>query len=173
MKRTYQLKGVVLSGRNKGKSDIGKNIDFIQKELECKIYPGTLNLVLDFPVELNTNSAFCFEQNNRMIWKLDYPDRNIKLFIYRWSGCPLHIIEIVSNRNLRNCFNLKDGDTLTLNISKSLINEIPLISSIIWGLLWRGRESWYYKFESYKNTIYKYPRIRQLASQRDLSKASF
>ncbi len=61
-----------------------------------RFYPGSLNVVLDGPVRLDVGKAIPFAGGKRYLWHVSINGVGTPVFAYRWKGCPLHVLEIVS-----------------------------------------------------------------------------
>ncbi|MCG5529697.1 hypothetical protein LRD18_02255 [Halorhodospira halochloris] len=67
------------------------------------------------------------------------------MLIYRWRGCPLHIVEVISAVHLREALMLSNDDTVILIIDSAFTDTPSLRAWLAWLLLWAGRRSWYYR----------------------------
>jgi len=147
--------GHIVNGRGRATKDLKVLDDILQTNLE----PGSLNLVLTKPILLsNRYIDFTFDKGNRYLWSIAINDYSIPVYIYRWNGTPLHIVELVSTKNLRKYCNHKDNK-LTIKIDTIKIKRVPFFSRIFWFLLWWKREEWFYSKNVYKEFISKYLKI--------------
>lgn len=78
-----------------------------------------------------------------MIWRATLNGKGVLL--YRWQGCPLSVIEVVSATHLRNEFHLKDGSSVVLKIFDDDVDEIGVRAWLGWVLLWKWRSQLYYR----------------------------
>ncbi len=157
--------GQVLSGRGRAAKvfeDFGGDIS---ESVGCKPLPGSLNVVLNRPIALNPALGTTFDQSRRFLWRVSVQGIRVPLFVYRWNGCPLHVIEIVSTVYLRDALKLTDGSTLAIQVDEKLIHSLGPVTRSVWRVLWHRRESWYYQCEHYK-TFLHFSKIAVLASQR-------
>lgn len=128
------LQTIVTSGTGRGKKFVSlpAYTNIFQKYLPNKPFPGTLNLILNEKDHLIINQLFekaiiyddIYDEGKKMggikliLLKLGIDQKLLDVIGVR----PLltshndSIIEIVSDKNLRNFFKLKDGNSITLNI---------------------------------------------------------
>jgi len=165
MRKQIEISGKIVKGRGRSKEDILPFNDKLKSVLDQDVYPGTLNLVLDGPLLLNSSQCTTFDNGKRFLWEVSALGCPYPIYIYRWRGCPLHIIELISSHKLRKVLNLKESDVFKLYINSRIVEKAPLIKQLAWYLLWYKRNSAYYGSESYKQFVYKLKRIRKLASQ--------
>ena len=156
--------GSIIDGRGRATGDLKNLDDIVQKKLE----PGSLNLVLSEPILLSNHYIdFIFDKENRFLWSIVIDGYTIPVYIYRWNGTPMHIVELVSTENLRRYCNLEDNK-LTIMIDNIKIKRVPFFSRLCWYLLWWRRENWYYSKDAYKIFISKYLKIMYvMTSQRN------
>src|SRR5690606_20149403 len=108
---------------------------------------GTLNVVLRQPLELAANRlAYSFE-GCRYFWPVRLNGH--ACLAYRSPGCPLHIVEIVSDRNFRTENNVKTGDEVTLQFDSGVCSTLAGRKRLAWNLFWKYRESMYYQSDLY------------------------
>jgi len=154
------LNGKIVSGRGRSQYDLND----LKFKLDDNLYPGSLNLVLNEPVILNgKNAAVVFDDGKRFLWEIKVDNIDSKVYAYRWKGTPLHIIELVSSKKLRN-----KNDILIIEIDNKLIRNTPLITKISWYIIWWRRQNWYYTNNIYKEVtdILLKPLVK-MASQRN------
>lgn len=143
------LQGQVVGGRGLAAPEfvtLGEQMQAIVKEPLC---PGSLNVVLNRPVRLLDTAGFSFDRNYRTLWRASLGGINV--WVYRWRETPLHIVEILSSVYLREHLNLKNGDAVTLRMSRAQIGKIHFQERFIWAVLWTGRRRWFYTYKSYSN----------------------
>jgi Methyltransferase domain len=143
------LQGQVVGGRGLAAPEfvtLGEQMQAIVKEPLC---PGSLNVVLNRPVRLLDTAGFSFDRNYRTLWRASLGGINV--WVYRWRETPLHIVEILSSVYLRERLNLKNGDAVTLRMSRAQIGKIHFQERFIWAVLWTGRRRWFYTYKSYSN----------------------
>jgi hypothetical protein len=116
-----------------------------------------MNLVLDRPLRLRAGGAFSFDHGKRMLW--DATLNHVDVWIYRWTSCPLHIVEIVSPIHLRERFLLHDGDDVTLGVNAGDVERVSPRDRIAWAAFWLGRRRWTYSLASY------FARVEDLAQR--------
>jgi len=160
------ITGKIIKGRNRSQEDLFNPESNIKKMLGLDIYPGTLNLIINEPLLLNTKYGIPIDiQKKRYVWRLDNPRYAPKIFLYRWIGCPMHVVEIISTHHIKKFHNLKNGNNFNINLNSKYIFPINKYKYIVWFLLWKGRVDWYYNNENYKNFVYKNKILKKLASQ--------
>ena len=143
------LKGQVVSGRGLAAAELLTLGEQVQTIVEVPLCPGSLNIVLNRPVRLLDAAGLAFDHDYRTLWRASLGGLNV--WVYRWRESPLHIVEILSSVYLRERLNLKNGDTVTLRISKRYIGKIHFLERFIWAVLWTGRRRWFYSHKSYSN----------------------
>lgn len=120
------LEGTVKSGMGEAKYWMEKAEKILENKLKMKMYHGTLNVTLkdDYKIQDERNiikgSEYGGTQNLYIDKCVVFED---KAFIIRTekneSGNgdhPLNIVEIISNINFREKYNLKDGDKVEIKI---------------------------------------------------------
>lgn len=160
-----KISGKIISGRSRAPEDIMPFENEINNVLGGTVYPGTLNLVLNTPILLNLDAGYSFNNGKRYLWKVTGSSSTPPIYICRWLGCPMHVIELISTVKIRDIYNLQDGENFSLDIDNSIVKAIPIHRKIAWYALWKYRSAWYYQKNSYKLKVYKFNRIRKLASQ--------
>jgi len=166
MRKNIKLSGKVVSGRSRSSEDISQSEERINKIIGAKLYLGTLNLVLEKPIMLTVSQGHSFDDKRRYLWRVSGPDQSLPLYIYRWIGCPLHIVELISTVKLRTVHELNEGSTFQIGIDPDYVLPVSIEKYLAWFFLWKGRTSWYYKKETYKEKVYRCNRLRRLASQK-------
>jgi len=143
------LTGQVVSGRGRAAPELLSIREQVQTIVKQPLYPGSLNIILKRPVRLLHTAGFAFDLDYRTLWRASLGGINV--WVYRWRESPLHIVEILSSFCLRERLNLKNGDTVTLRISRAQIEKIHFLEQLIWAALWTGRRHWYYSHDFYAN----------------------
>ena len=160
--------GTVISGRGKTESKFKKWNKIFDKKINKIFYPGSLNLVLQEPIMLNTNKALNFA-NKYFLWNGIIDD--VPVYLLRWNRCPLHIIEVLSKHRLRDFFRINDGEAITISIKNDYVSDLALSKRIAWFVLWKKREYLYYSSDYYYNILRKKGLLKKLnhnASQQDV-----
>lgn len=107
------------------------------------LFPGSLNVVLDRGLNLDTRHAMTFDDGKRYLWPASVNGRRV--WLYRWRGTPFHVVEILSENKLRDSLGLGDGDRIVINVREGYIDSMSvkcsLVSFLLWGL---GRRGLYY-----------------------------
>jgi hypothetical protein len=145
--QSVDLKGQVVSGRGLAAAELLILREQVQTIVQGPLCPGSLNIILNRPVRLLDAAGLAFDSDYRTLWRASLGGMNV--WVYRWRESPLHIVEILSPVHLRERLNLKNGDTVTLRISKRQIGKIHLLERFIWAALWSGRRRWFYSHKSY------------------------
>jgi hypothetical protein len=143
------LEGQVVSGRGRAAFDLVTLREEVQTIVGEPLCPGSLNIILNHPVRLVDAAGFPFDLDYRTLWRASLG--GIDVWVYRWRESPLHIVEILSSVYLRERLNLKNGDTVTLLISRGQIEKIHFLERFIWAALWTGRRHWFYAYKYYSN----------------------
>ena len=134
-----QVIGQVVSGRGIGKHQVLRCRAELHAIVKKSLYPGTLNILLNRPLRLLDAAGFTFDCENKMVWPASLSGEDV--WIYRWRGCPLHVVGVLSPICLRERFNLKDGDDVTLGLSNGQIGAINTLGRLAWAALWIGRRN--------------------------------
>ena len=150
------LQGIIVSGRGTGAKRMNLLAPFF-KENGIDIFPGTLNIVFSGPIYLNkANADFSF--SNYFFWKAKI--NNIDCYLYRWWHCPAHIVEILASSKLRDRINTSESQLVTLNLERSIIQDINFMELFLWNLVWRGRTEAYYTNDLYTGIIGKFLNLK-------------
>jgi hypothetical protein len=148
------LQGQVVSGRGLAALELLTLREQVQTIVKEPLYPGSLNIILNRPVRLIDAAGFAFDLDYRTLWRASLSGINV--WVYRWRESPLHIVEILSSVCLRERLNLKDGDTVTLRISRAQIEKIHYLERFVWAALWTGRRHWFYAHKYYSNRTVRF-----------------
>lgn len=105
-----QIVGTIASGRGKGRSRVMEVQAELERLMGSPLVPGTLNLVLDRPIEFLPVKAALIS-GSKMFWWAELEGQ--RCLAYRTKGFPLHIVEIVSTSHLRSEKELRDGDRVS------------------------------------------------------------
>lgn len=142
--RIVSVKGRICSGRALASQHLAQHCEQLSELLGGSPQPGSLNIILPKPLNLSTESGVWLGQDrHRMVWQAQLEGHRILL--YRWSGCPLSVVEIISDVHLRSKLKLEDGDTVTINICRNNFDNIRWRTFLGWLILWKWRTSLYYK----------------------------
>jgi hypothetical protein len=143
------LQGQVVSGRGLATLELLTLREQVQTIVKEPLCPGSLNVILNHPVRLVDAAGFAFDLDYRTLWRASLG--GIDVWVYRWRESPLHVVEVLSTVHLRERLNLKNGDTVTLRISRGQIEKIHLLERFIWAALWTGRRHWFYSYKFYSS----------------------
>ena len=126
MKR-IELSGKVFSGKSEGKTFL--ELAWVRRQIKEKVgfipYPGTLNIrlleesgkhrkFLDKvrSIEVCAANGYC----NGRLYRVLIENLECMILIPEIAGYPKDVVEIISDINLREAFNLEDGDDVTVSI---------------------------------------------------------
>ncbi len=141
------LSGTAISGRGAAKQHMAPYATTFLRYFGRTAVPGTLNVVLRQPLSLSlAKVGFVFE-GRRFFWPATLG--GIRCLAYRHKGCPLHVVEIVSDVHLREQLKLKDGDAVSLELEADLVSRVPPLARMAWRLAWSRREQLYYTNDRY------------------------
>jgi hypothetical protein len=143
--------GCVCSGRRMAADHLDVLRPQLDRYLGSPHMPGTLNVVLHSPVNLDLEHA-AIVVAKRAFWPIRF--NSVDVLAYRWQRCPLHVVEIVSHLPLRKHFGLQDRAQVTLDMS-GVVTATPLSSKLCWWLVWRGRERLFYASDNYQRRMRK------------------
>jgi hypothetical protein len=140
------LTSVIFKGRaQRGRGIASVQIDWSASEfvdaLGDKPFPGTLNVMLDSVAEFYVEAVYSEGVHYFIPAELSGFGA---VLIHRWHGAPLHIIELVGTRNIREYLCLKDGDALKIVVSRNYLKTITIGQRLFHLLLWYRRGSWFY-----------------------------
>ncbi|QTP59613.1 DUF120 domain-containing protein [Billgrantia antri] len=139
-----RVEGVVSSGRGRANEHITHSVEEIENLTGLRIFPGSLNIVLDDGVKLRVACAKIFDNGRRFIWPACIAGQPV--WIYRWQGTPFHIMEILSDKKLREVLNVQDGSKIIIDLDDGFVERMCLREKIstlvIWGF---GRSHLYYR----------------------------
>jgi hypothetical protein len=143
------LEGQVVCGRGLAAPELVTLSEQVQAIVTEPLCPGSLNIVLNRPMRLLDTAGFAFDRGYRTLWPASLGGMNV--WVYRWRESPLHVVEILSSVYLRGRLNLKNGDAVTLRMSRAQIGELHSFERFIWALLWTGRRRWFYSYKLYSS----------------------
>lgn len=158
------LEGVVATGRGRATAELERSRDEIAACTGARLHPGSLDVVLTGPVRFDTTRARAFDGGARFLWPAAIEGLDEPAWLYRWGGCPLHVVEVLSPVHLRKALALEDGDTVRLRLEPGTTTGIAWVRRVAWVALWAGRRGWYYDHETYKRLVYL-PHLHELAAQ--------
>jgi len=142
-----ELSGIVCSGRGRASLERCHDVARLSALSGRSIFPGSLNLVTRRPVFLDTRAAvYC----NGMWCYFAGQLAGKPVFVNRWVGSPAHVFEIFSDTHFRSELGLHDGSVVHLCIADdNVVTDVPALRKLLWLLIWRGRETWFYRREAY------------------------
>lgn len=157
--------GVVVPGRGSARDHVSNSLDELSAITRQDLYPGSLNVVLDKALNLNSRYAATFDDGRRFIWKASVGGRQV--WLYRWRGTPFNIVEVLADCKLREALGLDNGSRVDIVICDEVITPLSLAnrlsSFVLWGL---GRKHMYYSHEYPSNRKVMFIRKRMSDGQR-------
>ena len=135
--------GIVVSGREIARNHVSLAMDELSIINGQALFPGSLNVVLDKPLKLDSRHAAIFDRGKRFVWKARIGCRQV--WIYRWKGTPFTIVEILADCRLRDVLRLENGSRVDIAISDEMVAPLDLRDRLSSFLLWgMGRKYLYY-----------------------------
>ncbi|APE32119.1 hypothetical protein BOX17_14865 [Halomonas aestuarii] len=135
--------GVVVAGRGMAGGHVSRHMEELSVITRQALFPGSLNVVLDKPLNLDSRCAATFDHGNRFVWEASIGRRRV--WLYRWKGMPFTIVEILADCRLRDVMELVNGSRVDIAISNDVVAPLGfrhrLSSFLLWGL---GRKYLYY-----------------------------
>lgn len=114
------LNGIVKKGLGDASFWVRKIEDTFYKKTNMKLFYGTLNIELEKPYELENNWSIAKDEygGTQNVYVQECKILNKKAYIVRAekTAHSLNVIEVVSDTKLRECFNLKDEDSIKIEI---------------------------------------------------------
>lgn len=123
-------------------------------------FPGTLNLILDRPVEFDLSSVLTLNRGRALFWPANFMGR--ACVVHRWTRCPLHVAEVISDIRLRDEIAALAGRPV-LEIEA---RPLPRYRLAAWTRLWQGHEDGYYSDDGHLARIRRHRLARYLSQQR-------
>jgi CTP-dependent riboflavin kinase len=155
--------GRAVSGRGNATSQLDWSDPRFYEGLGASPVHGTFNVLLDEPLLLVSDGQEDFTAFHRLFVRGTLEGGG-EVLIHRWRGAPLHVLEIVSSRKIRDVLGLQDHGAVSLIIAEKRLAPISFARWLAHMLVWKWREEWYYKHEWYSNSgIIRY--IRHHLSQ--------
>lgn len=139
--------GYVTAGRGMASGHIEAVLEELRALTGKDLFPGTLNLVFGSPLILSNEHAQRFDKDRRLLWPARIGDTDI--WLYRWNSSPLHIVEILSEKRLRDHFEIENGGQLTITIDNLHTRKPSLYLRAVYGLIYYGRGNLYYTSKRY------------------------
>jgi hypothetical protein len=146
------VKGKICRGRGIGRSIVEKINHHNWKSLPI-LFNGTLNIIIKQPIFLDENLASFILFNKYYLFEAKI--NGAKCFIFKWKKCPPHIFEIVSPCDLSTYFTISFKKEVKITIDKSFLKGGNLIDLMIWYLVWKYREDFYYSHKGYSYVVNK------------------
>lgn len=129
------------------------------------VCPGTLNIVLDWPVAFKNANSLRFGGLSNRFWPVLV--RGEACLVQRWIKCPLHIAEIVAPVNMRERFNLRDGNRICIDVARSGVAPVRLRQRVAWAAVWMFHRSATYTDSAYNDSIWQFNRPACILASQD------
>lgn len=157
------ISGKAVSGRRNATGQLDWSDPRFLGILGAPPIPGTFNILLDEPLLLVGDDEEDFQALHRIFLRGRLEGVG-EVLIHRWRGAPLHVLEIVSSRRIRELLGIEDYGVVSVVIAKKRLVAIPIMRRLAHALVWKWREEWYYKYDWYaNNSLVRY--IRHHLSQ--------
>lgn len=139
--------GTVVSGRGMGRKEMTRLSGSIEEATGVKPFPGSLNVVFRQPLLLRVERTTTVSACRRYFWWAEI--NGLRCLAYRFPGCPLHVVEFVSDMRIRDALSLKDNDPVTVVMDQSTVADISSIRWIAWASLWKFDGQLFYTSDRY------------------------
>lgn len=157
------IPGIVVSGRGLGRGEVARLSENIEEATGLKPFPGSLNIVLRQPLLLRVDRAAAVSPCRRYFWWAEL--NGLRCLAYRFPGCPLHVVEFVSDMQIRDALSLKDNDPVTIVMDRSAVADISPGQWIAWASLWKFDGQLFYASDRYwrqtKRIVRRLPWLEQ------------
>ena len=151
--------GVVVSGRGMAGDHVSCVADELCDITRQQLYHGSLNVVLDKPLNLDSRHAVRFDHEARYLWNAMMGGHQV--WLYRWKGTPYNIVEILADCRLRDVLGLVDGSHVEISISNTYVVSLSIADHLSCFMLWGlGRKYLFYSKWYKENKRIKYLRRR-------------
>ena len=116
------INGTVMPGVGEGSHYVNRCLDYFETILGFTCFPGTLNLKLKQPIDFNGHEKIQIVPKESDLSPVDCYLISIAdqfdgaIVIPHKTRYGPDVIEIIASVNLRNTLNLKDGDTLPIDL---------------------------------------------------------
>ncbi|MCC2095895.1 MAG: hypothetical protein KDJ29_03340 [Hyphomicrobiales bacterium] len=147
MQTTIDVACRAVPGRAKAGGHFSRCIEEVTALIGRSPYPGTLNCITDHPVLLDRDKALRFDSGTRFLWPATL--NGSAVWVYRTRAMPGHVLEIVSDKKLRDRLDPDCLDRLSLKIAAELVEPTGFLYKAAWRLIWQGREQRYYTDDRY------------------------
>lgn len=142
---------VLSPGRGKASKSLKDRLQHLDLPMDVaeSLLSGTANLVATQTLYLDPKGNLLNGQLTEFrIWPAQLMGQNV--YVIRWVHARSHIFEVIAPFRVRECFP-GDSPTLTLRLRKRDIVSPTLRERLVFNLIWRGRESFYYRSEIYRS----------------------
>jgi CTP-dependent riboflavin kinase len=146
------ISGKAVSGRGNAAFQLDWSDPRFYEALGASPIPGTFNVLLDEPLLLVGDGKEDFTAFHRLFVRGTLEGVG-EVLIHRWRGAPLHVLEIVSSRRIRDILGLQDHGAVSLIITEKRLGSLSFAQRFAHLLVWKWREEWYYKHDWYSNNV--------------------
>lgn len=146
-----EVLGSVVDGRGRASEHLAEFNEALRVVSGQIFHPGSLNVVLERPLRLRPDVGVAFDEwGKRRLWSGRL--NGDRVWIYRWRGCPLHIVEVLHPDLLRKRLQLRTGSIIRLELDGAARPSV--IDRLFWGCLWAlGRRGWFYTRPEYARLV--------------------
>lgn len=135
--------GVVVNGRGVASDHLSRSSQELTGITGERLHQGSLNVVLDKPLNLDSRHAARFDHGTRYLWQARIGKRRV--WLYRWKGTPYHVVEILADCRLRDALGLVNGSRVDIVIDDAMIVRLALHDRLTCFLFWGlGRRHLFY-----------------------------
>lgn len=139
--------GTVTRGRGNATHHLAAYNEAIATAIGAEPCPGTLNILALGPIRLVAAAASSVAEGERLLWPAELEGHPV--WIYRWRHAPLHVLEAISEVNLRRTLSLSDGKRVAVRFADADVAPLRIRERVAWGAVWLGRRTWCYANDTY------------------------
>lgn len=130
-----KLAGQVARGRGRATAHLKPATDLLEQVLGGEVTQGSLNVILESPIEFSREQGIEISPQ-RWVWPADL--LGLPILVYRWKGCPLTVVEIVSRLHLRDALGYRDGDEVEISVPDDAVCSTSDARTAVARLVWRN-----------------------------------
>lgn len=151
MSERFMFIGQVRPGRGIAASQVRENAKELASVTGENLIEGSLNIILKRPLMFINKNSIKFNHGQSLLWPASL--NGIRVWLYRWSVAPPHVVELLSTVRLREALALNDDDKVIIEMQMADVGSISRAGKLVWNLCWLGRQNWYYTSDSYYSYI--------------------
>lgn len=153
-----KIKANYVTGRGKSSK---RDFRFLDEHTNLRnpIVRGSANFILNEPLEVDLNSSLIVEHRGDVFFEMQV--NGMACIGFRFKDCPLHVLEVISDFNLQEKFNLNMGSECDLELKCHSPN---FVKRYFWKFMWGSGQS-YYDGDKYIKQISRVRFIYRLACQ--------